>query len=342
MFLRQLLKAAAATACVALVSCGGGGGGSSGTSGGGTIGGGGGTLPCAAGDLCVSFTYEPSTPARMLTGSISPDYASELAAVPAHFTLVSGSLPPGMSLNPSTGVISGTPTTNGFYSPTVQLSVDGYSGTVKTQAAIQVLDPDLTLLPPQLPIGTMGGSVQFYVLGTALAKQSLYLSADGNSNEVLATPPYGSGTTFSVIGSVPLPPGLGLDPATGALTGTPTQAGVWIVQLQANIVSAGGSAVFTGYAAISVGAAIQVQRGQAATTVQVPIHAPAGLKYTTEIAVGDFGDDMTFDSTSQVATISLGPIPANATPGTYPGSFSMFIFLPQGAGGTLGYVETVN
>jgi hypothetical protein len=343
MFHRRLTTAAAAAACIALASCGGGGG-SSGTTSGGTIGGGGGSLPCASGNLCIAFDYEPSTPARMLAGSISPDFASELAAVPAHFTLTAGTLPPGMSLNASTGVISGTPTTNGIYSPTVQLSVSGYSGTLTTQAAIEVLDPTLTLIQPQLSIGTQGFSVLFDLPGTPVAKQSLYLNAEGNSNEVLATPAYGSGSSFAVIGTVPMPPGLSLDTATGAITGTPTQAGVWIVQVQANIVSTSGSAVFTGYAAISVGALIQEQPGQAATTVQVPIHAPAGLQYTTSIgeSVGNPNADMTFDATTQIATIEIDAIPADATPGTYPGAFSLDIGLPQGAGATLGYVETVN
>ena len=339
------MTATATAACIALVSCGGGGGGgSSDTAGGGTIGGGGGSLPCASGNLCIAFNYEPSTPARMLSGSVSPDFESQLAAVPAHFTLTAGTLPPGMSLNASTGVISGTPTTNGIYSPTVQLSVSGYSGTLTTQAAIEVLDPTLTLIQPQLSIGTQGFSVLFDLPGTPVVKQSLYLNAEGNSNEVLATPAYGSGSSFAVIGTVPLPPGLSLDASTGTLTGTPTQAGVWIVQVQANIVSSGGSAVFTGYAAISVGALIQEQPGQAATTVQVPIHAPAGLQYTTSIgmSVGNPNADMTFDQATQIATIKIDAIPANATPGAYPGAFSLNIGLPQGAGATLGYVEQVN
>jgi hypothetical protein len=59
----------------------------------------------------ASLRYADSTLAEDATGSVTPQYYAE--GMTPTFTLEAGTLPAGMSLNSSTGVISGTPTTAG-------------------------------------------------------------------------------------------------------------------------------------------------------------------------------------------------------------------------------------
>ena len=59
-------------------------------------------------------------PATIPAGTVDQSYNAVLAvgggSSPYHFSVSSGTLPPGVSLNPTTGTLSGTPTTTGTYS----------------------------------------------------------------------------------------------------------------------------------------------------------------------------------------------------------------------------------
>jgi hypothetical protein len=117
-----------------------------------------------------------------------------------------GSLPPGITLS-TAGVLSGTPTGTGTFNFTVQV-LDG-SGSGATKAMQMVVLQTLigpVMDPPVLPTT---------VVGTAFTYQ---LSA-GNYPK-----------TFTVRG---LPPGLKVNSKTGLITGRPTAAGVYIVQVSA-------------------------------------------------------------------------------------------------------------
>jgi len=151
------------------------------------------------GQLAFSITSLPDAAVGVpysTTASVSGGSA------PYTWSIASGSLPPGLSLNGATGAISGTPTTAGGYG--LGLKVTDSSNpqqTAKFFGGINV-NPQLTITSTSLPDGVVGTSY------------SATLTASG-----------GTGAYTWSISSGNLPDGINLDPGTGTLSGTPTSAG---------------------------------------------------------------------------------------------------------------------
>jgi hypothetical protein len=116
---------------------------------------------------------------------------------PIAYSLTGGSLPPGLTLNPTTGVISGTPTTatSGVFTPTIAASAQGGAEFWQNVLEIEIL-PLLAYPPANAILGTL-----FTVSPTV-------------------SPTVMPGT-FSLVGGT-LPAGLTLDNLTGRISGTPT------------------------------------------------------------------------------------------------------------------------
>jgi hypothetical protein len=140
------------------------------------------------------------------TGSVNVPYSATLAenggAGPFSWSTTAGNLPAGLSLNASTGVISGSPTTSEKSTFTVQVADSS------TQTATQQLS--ITIEPP-LTIAT-----------TALADGTVNLPYSATVEAAYATLP----VTWS-ISSGALPTGLTLDAGTGSISGTPAVAGTF-------------------------------------------------------------------------------------------------------------------
>lgn len=115
------------------------------------------------------------------------------------WTLVSGTLPPGLTFDPATGTLSGTPTAPGSTTLTVRVN----SGTVSAERTFTI-----AIDPPALAVvtATLPGAVQ----GTPYSQA---LEAVGG------TLPY----AWSIVAGA-LPAGLTLSPA-GVISGTPTVSG---------------------------------------------------------------------------------------------------------------------
>lgn len=343
--------------CFGLTACGGGGtgasngkssaSGSGGSSGAALTAGSG--SPCAP-NLCVNFGYPTASATRVLTGSIAVTDTSTLTGYAPHYALVSGSLPPGMTLDALTGSISGTPTTDGLYSATIALTVAGFSGSLSTSVGIDVVEPQFSFSQGTTPI-VPGASdstkfAQFYLPGTALSGQALSLHGGDNNPETLAAGGgLGGRVVYSVTGSIPLPPGLSLDAGTGAITGTPTQAGVWITQVQAVVTTGTATDTFNGYAPIAVGPVIQETRGQAAAApVQFAVHVDPAVSVDTSLglSIGNPDTTLAYDASAQVVTITPAAISGAATPGTYLGASRLLFTTANGSAALAGYVEVVN
>ncbi len=150
---------------------------------------------------CPNITISPTS---LPPGTQFSAYSAQtLAFSPANgsvtWSVLSGSLPSGLTLNSSAGVISGSPTVNGTFNFTVK-GVDA-SGCAGTRAySLTVNCPIITL--GSIPDGTAG------------------VSYNGSA---AVTSPSGSFTYAVTSGS--LPSGLSINSASGIISGIPTSAG---------------------------------------------------------------------------------------------------------------------
>ncbi len=143
------------------------------------------------------------SPASLAGGTLSLTYSQTVTAsggtAPYTYALSSGTLPSGVTLNATTGVLSGTPNFAGTFNFT--LSATDANGCVGTKTyAVVMTCPTLSITPATLTPGTVG---------TAFSQT---LAASGGAS------PYGSWTVISGA----LPAGLTLNASSGVISGTPT------------------------------------------------------------------------------------------------------------------------
>jgi len=119
---------------------------------------------------------------------------------PYTWSILSGALPSGLSLNASSGAITGTPTTAGTASFTAKVT-DNVAATASKALSI-VINASISITTSSLPNGSVGTAY----------------------NQTLARSGGTSPFTWS-ISSGSLPAGLTLVASSGAITGTPTSAG---------------------------------------------------------------------------------------------------------------------
>jgi hypothetical protein len=237
-----------------------------------------GSLPAGT----VGQVYSQSIP---VTGGLAP-YV---------FSLLDSSLPPGLSLNASTGLISGTPTLAGTTNLTV-LVVDA-TGLENIQSyTLQIYSP-LVVTPSTLPNGTAG------------SPYSAGVSASGAVGSA----------TFAVTGGS-LPPGVLLNPTSGALTGTPTAANSYTFTITATDgVPRTASATYT----------VTIASGFAISTAVLPTGIVGTPYSATIVAQGNLGA-VTF-------AVTTGSLPAGLVLDSTSGIISG---IPTGAGSTFTITAT--
>lgn len=149
--------------------------------------------------ITSAATLPPATEGSAFTGTI----AVTGGAGSLTYSVTLGSLPPGLSLNSSTGALTGTPTgPGGTVNFTVQVKD---SSTVSPQTNSKAMSITINLPPaPQITTTTLPADVE----GTAY-------------NQPLALTGGLAPFTYSISAGA-LPAGLSINAATGAITGTPT------------------------------------------------------------------------------------------------------------------------
>ncbi len=159
------------------------------------------------GALAITTTSFPNG----VQGSPYSANVTATGGVPSYtFTVTSGSLPAGLSLNNGTGGISGTPSGTGIANFTVQVKDSSTPAQTAAANLSITITSSLTIITSSLPNGVVGNSYSATVT-----------AGGGNS-------PY----TFS-IASGSLPAGLTLTGGTGGISGTPSAAGTANFTVQA-------------------------------------------------------------------------------------------------------------
>ncbi len=191
--LRWIAVAASTGLLLTLAACGGSGSGSVG-----------GTPPPT---LTITTTSLPD-------GNLSQSYSATLQASGGTgaraWSITTGSLPDGLSLDGSTGVISGTPTVDATFNFTVQVADSGSPQQVATRVLSILIRIDaVTITTTSLPDGRVG------------VPYSQFVSATNGQQ------PF----SWSISAGA-LPTGLSIDPNTGEVGGLPTTQGTFNFTVQ--------------------------------------------------------------------------------------------------------------
>jgi large repetitive protein len=186
----------------------------------------------SASTVAITVNPAPTLTGTTPAGTVGVAYSANLSigggTAPLTLSISTGSLPPGLTFDATTGAITGTPTTAGTFSFTAQLT--------DSSAVPYVLTTQKTIV-----IATQG-SANFVISGNppvgliGTAYSTMFAATGG-------TAPY----TFNLLSGT-LPLGLTLSPS-GVLAGTPTTQGVSVFTLQAQD-SAGNKA--TGVFSITI------------------------------------------------------------------------------------------
>lgn len=226
----------------------------------------------AYGATATTFTGWVSSPPELIAGT-TPQLLVGVAASVTYtvhgyplptFAVTAGALPSGMTLS-SAGVLSGTPSAVGPWSATITATND--RGSVGRTIGGHVGDP------PSAVSGALSG----LVWGTPV---TALVSATGYP-----------APTYAVTAGA-LPTGLGLDPVTGAITGTPTSANAYSVTITATNTHGTQSVTLTGAVApippsAPSGLLATPGDGEAALTFQAPASDGGAPVTGYQVRVGD-------------------------------------------------------
>ena len=250
--------------------------------------------------ITVTLPAAPNiTTTSLPAGTINQTYNEAVLATGTGtltWSLSAGSLPPGLNLNATTGTIIGTPTTTGTFPFTVRVADTlGQSDTQALSILVSTDNPP-QIVPPSLPNGTVG-----------VAYGPTTLQATG-----------GMGTlTWGLSAGAP-PPGLSIDPSTGAsvnISGTPTTQGTFN---------------FTVRVTDSLG-----QSDTRALSITINLPPPLNIT-TTSLPAGSIGQDYdqsvaaTGGTGARSWSISAGALPPGLNLNTTTGGISGIPLVPAG------------
>jgi hypothetical protein len=211
-----------------------------------TFSGGGSPLQATLHSITAAPPLPPVVSNGNATGFVGQLFSYQVAATnsPRTFTLASGSLPAGVSLGNSTGLISGIPTAAGNFTLGISAGNSGGNSTAPGTISILISLPPVPVVTPETRTGTIGTPFQFTI--NATNSPSSYAVSSGS-----------------------LPGGLNLNASSGLISGTPNTAGTFNFEITA--ANAGGT---------STPVAMSIAVGQSSSPVVTP-GTPSGIRNTT-------------------------------------------------------------
>ncbi|MCL4844626.1 MAG: putative Ig domain-containing protein [Bryobacteraceae bacterium] len=234
-------------------------------------------------------------------------------AAPYQYSVESGSLAPGLQLNPATGAVSGTPITGGDYEATIRIvDAQGRWGVARLQMRING-PPSLQLVPnpvtgAQLPPGKSGFPYSFQFSASGGTAPYQFVARD-----------YGNGLSINT---------------AGLLSGAPTRLGFTSVEVEARDAHANSTGRFN--------YSIQVAMGGSINWTMMPART-LGVPFTWNFTVSGLGAGLQAGVTGALPpglAVVMGP-GANegriaGTP-TTAGDYDFVLRITDGAGA---YVES--
>ncbi|PYL92020.1 MAG: hypothetical protein DMF14_05485, partial [Verrucomicrobia bacterium] len=242
------------------------------------------------------------TSATTASGTVGVAFSYQITATNNPTSFNATGLPGGLTVNTSTGLISGTPTTAGTY--TVTLSATNAGGTGSATLTLTVVNPP----PPVITSATTAN-------GTVGVAFSYQITATNNP------------TSFNATG---LPAGLTVNTTTGVISGTPTTAGAYTVAISASNAGGTGSATLT----------LTINNPVPTTTSISPASTTAGsAQFTLTVNGTNFVSTSTVDwngsplATTFVSSIQLTAVVPAANVAAV-GTASVTVVNPAPGGGT--------
>ena len=221
-----------------------------------------------------------------ITGVVGNSVSYPTYATNSPTSYAASNLPPGLSINATSGTISGAPTAGGTY-----------------QAALTATNG----------VGTGSATVTFRITGAAAPNIISPAAAYGTVGSTFGYNLTAS-TTATVFGASNMPPGLSLNTSTGYLSGTPTTAGVYVMPVTVTNAAGTGGATVTITIAAAAAAAVPVivsnvvAQGTVGTDFYYSVNASGS---PTSYAASGLPTGLSFDVYGDISGIPT-------TPGSYP------------------------